>query len=77
MSVASSHQISTSNQPSVPAQLVTKATRMASEMSVIIPGWRARTSASPPRRKTVPPYRKMTVPRIGGMRSLPGKSGAV
>jgi len=29
MSVASSHQISTVNSPSVPAQLVTKATRIA------------------------------------------------
>ena len=45
ISVASSHQISTSNRPSVPAQLVTKATTIASEMRVIIPGWRARQLA--------------------------------
>jgi hypothetical protein len=38
MSVASSHQISTSNQPRVPAQLVTKATTTASEIRVIMPG---------------------------------------
>ena len=38
MRVASSHQISTSNRPSVPAQLVTKATTIASEIRVIMPG---------------------------------------
>ena len=38
MRVASSHQISTWNQPSVPAQLVTKATTIAREMRVIMPG---------------------------------------
>ena len=42
--VASSHQISTSNSPSVPAQRVTKATTIASEIRVIIPGWRSRSS---------------------------------
>ena len=36
MRLASSHQTSTSKTPSVPAQLVTKATTIASEMSVII-----------------------------------------
>ena len=41
MRVASSHQISTSNRPSVPAQLVTNATTIASEIRVIIPGWRS------------------------------------
>ena len=44
MRVASSHQISTSKRPSVPAQLVTKATMMASEIRVIIPGCRSRSS---------------------------------
>ena len=38
MSVASSHQISTLNSPSVPAQLVTNATMIARLMRVIIPG---------------------------------------
>ena len=53
--VASSHQISTSKRPSVPAQDVTKATTIASEMRVIIPGWRSRQLAAAPRRKTSPP----------------------
>ena len=44
MSVASSHQISTSKRPSVAAQLVTNATVMAIAMSVIMPGWRSRSS---------------------------------
>ena len=76
MSVASSHQISTSKRPRVAAQLVTKATVMAIAMSVIIPGWRSRTSGAAPRRKTPPPYRKMIVPRMAGMRSEPGNAGA-
>ena len=38
ISVASSHQISTSNSPSVPAHEVTNATTIASEIRVIIPG---------------------------------------
>jgi hypothetical protein len=40
ISVASSHQTSTSNSPSVAAQLAAKATLMARLMSVIIPGCR-------------------------------------
>ncbi len=55
MRVASSHQISTSKAPRVPAHEVTKATTMASEMRVIIPGWRSRSSPTAPRRKTSPP----------------------
>ena len=55
MSVASSHQISTSNSPSVPAQLVTNATTIARLMRVIIPGWRSANSVLAPRRKTSPP----------------------
>jgi hypothetical protein len=76
MSVASSHQISTSNRPRVAAQLVTKATVMAMAMSVIMPGWRSRSSGTAPFRKTLPPYAKMIVPRMGGMRFEPGKAGA-
>ena len=55
MRVASSHQISTSNRPSVPAQDVTKATTIASEIRVIIPGWRSASSPWAPRMKTSPP----------------------
>ena len=76
MSVASSHQISTSKTPRVAAQLVTKATRIAIEMSVIIPGCRSRSSGTAPRRKTLPPYAKTSEPRSAGMRSEPGNEGA-
>ena len=55
MSVESSHQISTSSRPSVPTQLMTKATTMAIEMSVIIPGWRVDSSLRAPFRNTPPP----------------------
>jgi hypothetical protein len=55
MSEASSHQISMSKSPSVPAQLVRKATTMASEMRVIMAGCRAASSPRAPRRKTKPP----------------------
>ena len=66
MRVASSHQTSTSNRPRVPAQLVAKATTMAIEMRVIIPGWRSRSSPAAPRRKTRPPYTNTIVPRTAG-----------
>jgi hypothetical protein len=76
MSVASSHQISTSKNPSVLAQLVAKATTMASEMSVIIPGCRSRSSAAAPRMNTRPPYRKTAVPRSAGATSTTGDAGS-
>ncbi len=75
--VASSHQISTSKKPSVPAHEVTKATMIASEMRVIIPGLRSANSPWAPRMKTNPPYRKMIVPRIAGTYSMPGIVGIV
>ena len=75
MRVASSHQISTSNRPSVPAHEVTKATTIASEMRVIIPGFRSASSPWAPRMKTSPPYRKTIVPRIAGTYSMPGNIG--
>ena len=53
--VASSHQISTSKKPRVPAHEVTKATMIASEMRVIIPGLRSANSPWAPRMKTNPP----------------------
>jgi hypothetical protein len=55
MSVDSSHQISMSNRLSVPAQLVMNATTIASEIKVIIAGWRPASSPRAPRRKTRPP----------------------
>ncbi len=55
ISVASSHQISTSNRPSVPAHEVTNATMIASEIRVIIPGLRSANSPWAPRMKTNPP----------------------
>ncbi len=75
--VASSHHTSTSNTPSVAAQLVTKATTMARLISVIMPGCRSPTSVRAPSRNTLPPYRKTIVPRIGATHSEPGNSGAV
>ncbi len=54
-SVASSSQSGIPGYPSVTATLKTKATVMASEMSVIIPGSRLRSSRAAPWRKTRPP----------------------
>jgi hypothetical protein len=64
ISVDSSHQISTSNRSSVPAQLVTNATTIASEMRVIMPGCLSASSVRAARRNTRPPYTNTIVPRI-------------
>jgi hypothetical protein len=77
MTVARSPEISTSNSPSVPAQLVTNATTIASEIRVIIPGCRSRSSDWAPRRKTSPPYRKTIVPRTAGRYAEPTNVGSV
>ena len=53
----SSHQSGIPGAPKLTATLNTKATEMASEISVIIPGNRSRSSWSPPLRNTEPPYR--------------------
>ena len=55
MRVESSHQTSTSKMPSVAAHDAAKATTIASEMSVIIPGCRFRSSSRAPFRNTRPP----------------------
>lgn len=55
MRVASSHQKSMPSSPSVTAALYTKATMIAREMSVIIPGRFARNSLTAPVRNTHPP----------------------
>jgi hypothetical protein len=52
---ASSHQNSGSKAPNTVATLAPKPTRMASEISTILPGRRARTSAGPPSRNGHPP----------------------
>ena len=54
-SVASSHHNAIARKPSVTARLNTKATVIASEISVIIPGRRSRSSPAAPFRKTQPP----------------------
>ena len=54
-SVASSHQSDSPGYPSATARLKKKATLIAKEMSVIIPGRRSRSSRSPPARNTQPP----------------------
>ncbi len=76
MRVDSSHHTSTSKMPSVAAHDAANATTIASEMRVIIPGWRLRSSPAAPFRKTSPPYAKMIVPSTGGIHSEPGKTGA-
>ena len=55
MSVDSSHHTSTSKMPSVAAHDAANATTIASEMRVIMPGWRLRSSSRAPCRKTSPP----------------------
>jgi hypothetical protein len=74
--VASSHQTSTLKMPMVAAQLATKATMIARLMRVIMPGWPSLSSIRAPTRKTRPPYRKISVPRMAGIHSEPGKVGA-
>jgi hypothetical protein len=53
------------------ARLATNATVMASPMSSIIPGWRARSSLTAPLMNGHPPKKKMTVPRTGEIQSVP------
>ena len=55
ISRASSHQNSRSKAPNTVATLAPKATRMAREISSIMPGWRLRSSARPPSRNGRPP----------------------
>jgi hypothetical protein len=53
-----------------------EATLIASEISVIIPGRRSRSSRSPVFRNTEPPYTYTAVPKNAGMYEDPGKAGA-
>ena len=46
-------------------------------MSVIIPGWRLRSSGTAICRKGTPPYRKTTTEKTGSIHWLPGKAGMV
>ena len=72
-SVASSHQRSTPGKPNVTARLNTKATLIASAISVIIPGRRSASSPIAPLTKTQPPCTKMSIPnRAGTHRAAPG-----
>ena len=77
ISRASSHQNSRSNTPNRVATLAPKATRMAREISSIMPGWRLRSSARPPSRNGRPPYRKTIVPSTGATHCEPGNCGGV
>jgi hypothetical protein len=77
ISRASSHQNSSSNTPNTVARLAAKATRMANEISSIMPGWRLRSSARPPSRNGRPPYKNTTVPSTGATHCEPGNSGGV
>ncbi len=76
-SVASSHHSgSASIRPSSTTHEKTKATVIAREMRVIIPGSRLFSSPQALLRKTSPPYRKTIVPSVAGRRLEPGKLGA-
>jgi len=77
ISRASSHQKSRSKPPtpSVVTQDATNATVMAMAISSIMPGRRALSSVSAPRRNGAPPWRKITVPRTGGIQADPGNTG--
>jgi ubiquinone biosynthesis protein len=75
-SVASSHHKGEALKPSSTATLKTKATVIASEIKVIMPGIRSLSSPQALFKKTIPPYRKMTVPSTGSIHCEPGKLGA-
>ena len=50
---------------------------MAREISSIMPGWRPRSSATPPSRNGRPPYRNTIVPSTGATHCEPGNWGGV
>jgi hypothetical protein len=77
ISSESSHQNSRSKAPKTVATLAPKATRMAREISSIMPGWRLRSSARPPSRNGRPPYRNTAVPSTGATHRDPGNCGGV
>lgn len=68
---ASSHQNSSSagSKPRVAANEDPNATVMPRLMSIIMPGFRSRSSATAPVRNGLPPHTYMTVPRIGDTHS--------
>jgi len=68
ISSASSHQNSSVwlSNPSVAPQLARNATVIASPISSIIPGRRARSSLTAPLRNGEPPHAYMTEPSSGG-----------
>ena len=49
---------------------------IAMEISSIIPGWRSRSSATPPVRNGQPPHKNTIDPSTGPTSSMPGKSSA-
>ena len=73
---ASSSHSGMPGKPNVTATLNPNATVMASEISVIMPGVRSRSSRAAPCRNTQPPYRKTSDPNTAGMTPLPWKAGA-
>ena len=75
--VASSHHRSEPGKPNVTARLNPNATVIASEMSVIMPGKRSRSSVIAPRMNTQPPYANTSVPKTAGtQRDATGPPGA-
>ena len=76
-SVASSSHSGIPGKPNVTATLNAKATEIASAMSVIMPGVRARSSLMAPCRNGQPPYTKTAVPKMAGIHRAPGIAGAV
>ena len=47
---------------------------IAIAISSIIPGWRSRTSATPPARNGQPPHKNTNEPSTGPTQAMPGKS---
>jgi hypothetical protein len=73
--VASSHQKSLPGKPSSTASEYPNATTSASEIRVITPGVRARSSAMAPVRNTRPPRTNTAMPNPAATYSLPGNRG--
>ena len=61
--------------PRLAPQDATNATVIASAISSIIPGFRARSSPTAPVRNGRPPHTYMTVPRIGEIQATHGLVG--
>ena len=73
----SSHHSGIASKPSVTATLNTKATVIAREMSVIIPGVLSAISPHAPFTKIHPPETYTAIPKTTGIQRAPGTAGGV